>query len=196
MDYKNWYALSIQMNKERVLTESILTKKELFKDTHLKEVTYLKRKELVIEKSGKRRVKNRLLMSGYILVQVTPEEVVNEDGTVTKQFPGDTFNLITSTPGVKFFVNCDKDNPLPFRPREIKKLFDLCDESKFDVTDNSLTDYKEGEILEVIEGPFAGYKMEVVSIQGDKILGQIEIFDRSVPAEFTKEQLYKAKNND
>jgi len=196
MDYKNWYAISIQMNKERVITESLRTKKEIMKDTHLKSVEYLQRKELVIEKSGKRRVKNRLLMSGYVLVQVTPEVVEHDDGSITHEFPGDTFNLILSTPGVKFFVNCDKDHPIAFRPREIKKLFDLCDESHLEVKDNLLADYQEGDRLDVIDGPFAGYQMEVSSIQGDKILGQIEIFDRTVPAEFTKEQLYKQTKHD
>jgi len=191
MDYKNWYALSIQMNKERAVTESLRAKKDIMKDTHLLNVEYLQRKELVREKSGKRRVKNKLLMSGYVLVQVKPEEVVHDDGSTTLEFPGDTFNLILSTPGVKFFVNCDKDHPIAFRPGEIKKLFDLCDDAHLEVKTNLLSDFNEGDILDVVDGPFAGYKAEVSSIQGEKILCQIDIFGRVVPAEFTKEQLYK-----
>ena len=191
MDYRNWYALSINMNKERSCKEQLLARKALFNDTNLLDVEYLQRKELVIEKSGKRKVKNKLLMSGYLLVQVKPEEIEDELGNVTKEFPGDTFNLILGTPGIKFFVNCEQKKPIAFRPREIKKLFDLCDDAHLEVKQNVVFDYQEGDILDVVSGPFAGYKCEVVSIQGDKILGQLDMFGRTVPAEFTKEQVYK-----
>ena len=191
MEYKNWFALSINMNKEKSAKAQLLERKALFKDTNILDVEYLKRKELVIEKSGKRVVKNKLLMSGYLLVQVKMEKVENEDGTVTEQFPGDTFNLILGTPGIKFFVNCNEKKPIPFRPREIKRLFDLCDEAHLEVKQNETLDYSVGDILDVIDGPYAGYKVEVVGIQGNKILGQIDMFGRNVPAEISPEQVYK-----
>ena len=191
MNYKNWYALSINMNKERSCREQLLARRALFKDTNLLNVEYLQRKEMVVEKSGKRKVKNKLLMSGYLLVQVKPEDVEDELGNITHRFPGDTFNLILGTPGIKFFVNCDKDVPIAFKPREIKKMFDMCDDAHLEVKANMQTDYQEGDILDVISGPFQGSKCEVISIQGTKILGQLDMFGRIVPAEFTKEQVYK-----
>ena len=191
MDYRNWYALSINMNKERSCKEQLLARRALFNDRNLLDVEYLQRKEMVIEKSGKRKVKNRLLMSGYLLVQVRPEIVEHEDGTTTKEFPGDTFNLILGTPGIKFFVNCEQKKPIAFRPREIKKLFDMCDDAHLEVKQNVAFDYQEGDILDVVSGPFSGHKCEVASIQGDKILGQLDMFGRLVPAEFTKDQVYK-----
>ena len=99
--------------------------------------------------------------------------------------------MILGTPGIKFFVNCEKEKPIAFRPREIKKLFDMCDDAHLEVKQNIQYDYQPGDILDVVSGPFAGYKCEVVSLQGDKVLGQIDMFGRIVPAEFTKEQLYK-----
>lgn len=191
MEYSNWYALSINMNKERSCKEQLLARKALFKDTNLLDVDYLQRKELVIDKGGRRKVKNKLLMSGYLLVQVKPELVEDELGNVTKTFPGDTFNLILGTPGIKFFVNCDKDKPIAFRPSEIKKLFDMCDDAHLETKMNVEFDYQEGDILEVVSGPFAGQDCEVISIQGDKIRGQLDIFGRLIPAEFTKEQVLK-----
>lgn len=191
MDYRNWYAVSINMNKERSCKEQLLARKDVMNDTNLLDVEYLRRKEMVVEKSGKRKVKNRLLMSGYLLVQVKPEIIENEDGTTTKVFPGDTFNLIVDTPGIKFFVNCEEKKPIPFRPREVKKMFDLCDDAHLEVKQNSEFDYKEGDILDVIEGPFKGNTCEVFAIQGDKILAHIDMFGRTVPAEFTSLQVYK-----
>ena len=191
MNYRNWFALSINMNKEKSTKAQLLARKALFKDINILDVEYLKRKELVIEKSGKRVVKNKLLMSGYLLVQVKMEQIENEDGTVTEQFPGDTFNLILQTPGIKFFVNCDKDIPISFRPREIKRLFDLCDDAHLEVKQNITSDYNEGDVLDVVSGPFAGYKCEVTGTQGTKILGQLDMFGRIIPAEFTSDQVCK-----
>jgi len=191
MDYNNWYALSIGINKERATKASLLARKALFHDTYIEDVEYLQRKEIVIEKSGKRKVKNKLLMSGYLLVKVKKQIIENEDGTTQKIFPGDTFNLILQTPGIKFFVNCDKDVPIPFRPREIKKLFEMCDDAHLEVKQNIGSDFQEGDMLEVISGPFSGHTCEVMTIQGNKILGHLDMFGRIVPAEFTKEQVYK-----
>lgn len=191
MDYKNWFALSINMNKERVTKGELLARKAIYKDTNIEDVEYLKRKEMVVEKSGKRRIKNKLLMSGYLLVKVKMEEVEDELGNITKQFPPDTFDLILGTPGIKFFVNCNKDKPIAMRPSEVKKMFDLCDDAHLEVKQNVELNYNIGDILDVIEGPFLGYKCEVISIQGSKILGQLDMFGRIVPAEFTKEQVYK-----
>ena len=190
-EWKNWYALSINMNKEKATRGELLARRALFKDTNLLEVEYLQKKEMVVEKSGKRKVKNSLLMSGYLLVQVKQEVVEDELGNTSTRFPGTTFDLILGTPGIKFFVNCNKDVPIPFKPREIKRLFDMCDDAHLEVKQNVLNDYVEGDILDVIEGPFTGYKCEVISIQGTKILGQLDMFGRQVPAEFTNEQVYK-----
>ena len=191
MDYRNWYALSINMNKERSCREQLLARKNVFMDTNLQNVEYLQRKELVIEKSGKRKVKNKLLMSGYLLVQVKPELVEDVNGNVTKRFPGDTFDMILGTPGIKFFVNCEKEKPIPFRPKEIKKLFDMCDDAHLEVKQNVTFDYQEGDTLDVVAGPFTGYKAEVYSIKGDKIKCVIDMFGTVVPIELTKEQVLK-----
>lgn len=194
MDYKNWYALSINMNKENSAKSQLLARKAIFNDKNLEEVEFLKRKEIVIEKSGKRKVKNKLLMSGYLLVKVKPEIITDEEGNeIGTRFPGDTFNLILGTPEIKFFVNCDKEKPIAFRPREIKKLFDMCDDAHLEVKQNLTSDFQEGDILDVVSGPFTGYKMEVMNVQGGKILGHLDMFGRIVPAEFTKDQVYKPK---
>ena len=191
MDYKNWYALSINMNKEKSAKSQLLARKAVMKDQNLMEVEYLQRKEIVVDKGGRRKIANKLLMSGYLLVQVKPEVVTLDDGTTLSRFPGDTFKLITETPGIKFFVNCDQDKPIPFRPREIKKLFDMCEDTNLEEQLNSDVDFQVGDIMEVVQGPFKGYDVEVININGDKILGQLDMFGRTIPAEFTKFQLYK-----
>ena len=191
MNYSNWYAVSINMNKERSCREQLLARKAVAKDMNITEVEYLQKKELVFDKGGKKKIVNRLVMSGYLLVQVTPEVTQNEDGSTTKSMPGESFKLITETNGIREFVNCDKDRPIPLRPREVKKMFEMCDEAHLETKLNITEDFSEGDILEVVQGPFKGYDVEVISVSGDKILGQIDMFGRTVPAEFTKFQVFK-----
>ena len=191
MDYNNWYSVAINTNKERSTKTALLARKAAFMDTHIEDVEYPTRKEIVILKNGQRKVKNKLLMPGYILVKVRPQMIEDEDGNQQKIFPPDTFDLIIGTPDIKYFANCERMKPIPFRQQEIKKIFDMCDDAHLEVKQNLLSDFQEGDQLDVVSGPFAGMKCEVVSVQGDKILGQLDMFGRSIPAEFTKEQVYK-----
>ena len=48
-----------------------------------------------------------------------------------------------------------------------------------EVKRNVEIEYEEGEILDVVSGPFTGYKAEVVSVPGDKIKCQLDMFDRN-----------------
>ena len=191
MDYSNWYAVSVATNKENAACIQLLTRKQVLLDTYLQEVTFLQRKEIKIDKSGKRKVKNTKIMPGYVLVRVSKQVVENEDGSITKEFPATTFDMIVQTNGIKGFINCNKKHPIAMRPSEIKKMFDMCDDAHLEVKQNLQSDFIVGDILEVIAGPFKGYDVEVTAIQGEKVLGQLDMFGRVVPAEFTKFQLYK-----
>ena len=195
MDYKNWYAISVQSNKEQTCAAQMLSRKSILMDTFLEEVTFLTRKEIEYKKDGRRQVKSKKLMPGYVLVKVRPDFIEDETGVRKKVFPPTTFDLITRTTGVQSFVNCDKKNPIPMRPSEVKKMFDLCDEAHLEVKQNIQSDFSIGDILEVVAGPFKGYNIEVMNIWGDKLLGNIDMFGRTVPAEFTKTQVYKNETN-
>ena len=191
MNYSNWYAVSININKERSCKEQLLARRAVAKDMNILDVEYLQKKELVFDKGGRKKVVRKPLMAGYLLVQVKPELVEDEFGKQVKQFPGGTFKLITETPGIREFVNCNRDKPVPMRPSEIKKMFEMCDEAHLETKINMSSDFIEGDILDVVSGPFAGYKVEVINVSDGKIKGQLDMFGRTVPAEFTKEQVYK-----
>ena len=75
MDYNNWYALSISTNKERSCKEQLLARRALMKDTNLLDVEYLETKEISVDKGGRRKVKSKPLMAGYLLVQVRPDVI-------------------------------------------------------------------------------------------------------------------------
>lgn len=191
MDYKDWYVVTVGTNKENATKAQLLARKAVFHDRFLEDVEFLRRKEINVEKSGKRTVKHKMLMPGYLLVKVRKTAVEDEEGNTTMVFPSDTFNLIVGTPGVQRFANCDRDQPIPMRPKEAKKMFDMCDDAHLEVKMNLQNDFQEGDILDVVSGPFAGFKCEVISIAGQKIHGQLDMFGRQIPAELTLDQVYK-----
>ena len=193
MDYRNWYCIQVASGCEKKARADLLARREVLSDPFIREVEVPEMSKLVFSKNGKRRVSRSKLLPGYILVQVAKEKVQRPDGTFAEVFPAYTQETINSTFNVLGFANMDKQLPLPMRAKEVKNIFDRVDDTHLEVKTNVELTYEEGDIVDVMSGPFAGYKAEVVTVQSDKVLAQLDMFGRVVPAEFTKEQLYKNK---
>ena len=191
MNYRDWYCVQVAAGCEKKAKITLLARKDVLKDRNIINVECPQTTELQVDKSGKRKMVKKFLLPGYILVQVKKEVIEEEDGTTKKVFPAVTQETIKHTANVLGFAGANKDKPRMMKPNEAKNIFDRVDDTHLEVKSNILTEYNEGDILDCVSGPFAGYKLEVVSLQGDKILGQIDMFGRIVPAEFTKDQVYK-----
>ena len=191
MDFRNWYCVHVAAGCENKARADLMARKELIGDRFIKNVDCPEVTEMKIDKSGKRRTMKRKILPGYIIVQVEKESVEDEEGIITKVFPTVSQDVIMSTFNVLGFAGANKIKPRMMKPKEVENIFNLVDDTHLEVKQNVMTKYQEGDILDVVSGPFAGYKMEVVSLQGDKILGQLDMFGRIVPAEFTKDQVYK-----
>ena len=191
MDFRNWYCVHVAAGCENKARADLMARKELIGDRFIKNVDCPEVTEMKIDKSGKRRTMKRKILPGYIIVQVEKESVEDEEGIITKVFPTVSQDVIMSTFNVLGFAGSNKIKPRMMKPKEVENVFNLVDDTHLEVKQNVMTKYQEGDILDVVSGPFAGYKMEVSSLQGDKILGQLDMFGRIVPAEFTKDQVYK-----
>ena len=191
MNYRDWYCVQVAAGCEKKSRADLLARKEVLKDNNILGVEAPETTELVVDKSGKRRMVKKKLLPGYIIVQVAKEEVEQMDGTTKKVFPATTQETIRYTANVLGFAGCNKNLPRMMKPHEVENIFNLVDETHLEVKSNVLTDYQEGDILDVVSGPFLGHKCEVVSLQGDKILVQLEMFGRVIPAELTADQVYK-----
>jgi len=192
MNYRNWYCVQVASGCENKSRADLLARKEVLEDRNILNVESPEITELVVDKSGKRKTVKRKILPGYILVQVSKESVENEDGSTTLIFPPVSQETIRYTSNVLGFAGSNKNKPYMMKPKEVKNIFDRVDDSHLEVKRNVQTDYEIGEILDVVAGPFAGYKAEVVSIQGDKIRAQLDMFGRIIPAELTLNQVYKS----
>ena len=193
MDYRDWYCVQVAAGCEKKARASLLARKDELNDKFIKEVEVPESSKLVVNKQGKRRVSRSKLLPGYIIVQVRKERIEQEDGSFKSVFPAYTQEIIKDTFRVLGFANMDKKLPLPMRAKEVKNIFDRVDDTHLEVKTNVEHTFEEGDVVDVMSGPFTGYKAEVVSLQGDKVLGQLDMFGRVVPAEFSKDQLYKNK---
>lgn len=191
MNYRDWYCVQVAAGCEKKSRADLLARKEVLEDRNILNVEAPETTELVIDKTGKRKTVKKKLLPGYILVQVTKEVVENMDGSTTKVFPAVSQETIRYTANVIGFAGSNRNKPRMMKPAEVENVFNLVDETHLEVKSNVLTEYREGDILDVVSGPFLGYKTEVTSVQGDKILGQIDMFGRIVPVEFNKSQVYK-----
>ena len=191
MRHTDWYCVQVAAGCENKSRADLLARKEVLEDRNILNVESPEATELIIDKSGKRRTVKRKILPGYILVQVAKELVENEDGSTTKIFPPVSQETIRYTANVIGFAGPNKNKPYSMKPKEVKNVFDRVDDSHLEVKRNVAVEYLEGEILDVVSGPFTGFKAEVVSVQGDKIKCQLDMFGRITPAELTKDQVYK-----
>ena len=191
MDFKNWYCVQVAAGCEKKAQADLLARKAVLDDRFIQNVEVPETTELKVDKAGKRKTVKTKLLPGYIIVQVMKEKFEDEDGNIFYEFPAFTQETINSTFNVLGFTGMNRKKPRMMKPSEVKTLFDRVDDTHLEVKANVQTDYDIGDILDVVSGPFAGYKAEVFAIQGDKIKCQLDMFGRIVPAEFTKEQVYK-----
>ena len=192
MNYNNWYCVMVAAGCEKKAQADLLARRAVLKDPFIESVEVPESTEMKFTKAGKRRVVKTKVIPGYILVQVLRERVEDELGNVKHIFPAFTQETIKDTANVLGFAGPNKNKPRMMKPSEMETLFNRVDDTHLEVKTNVIVDYQVGDILDVTSGPFSGYKCEVVSIQGTKILGQLDMFGRVVPAEFTKEQVYKS----
>lgn len=124
-------------------------------------------------KDGKRRNVERRVFPGYILVEMKMDE--------------DSWYVVRNTPGVTGFVGMGND-PTPLRPDEVKAIMDRMESGKPVLRH----DFKVGQKVRIIDGPFNDFIGTVAAIDVDKskVRVMVNFFGRDTPVEldFTEVQ--------
>lgn len=126
-------------------------------------------------KGGKRKVVNKRVFPGYVIVNMIMDE--------------DSWYVVRHTPGVTGFVGSGT-KPLPLQPDEVKKILKQMGlvESKPKIIDVAV-----GENIRVKTGPFANFEGIVKELLPDrgKVRVNISMFGRETPVELDYEQIDK-----
>lgn len=172
-----WYVLRAISGKEAKVKEYIEAE---IKNTSLGE--YVSQVLIPTEKvaqvrNGKRIIKERSYLPGYILVEAN--------------LVGEVAHQLRSTPNVIGFLG-GMDNPTPLRQSEINRILGTVDELQ-ESADNIDIPYLVGDTVKVTSGPFSGFSGDIEGIDKDKkkLKVMVKIFGRKTPLELDFMQVEK-----
>jgi len=169
---KQWYAIHTYSGYEEKVAESIRQRADSL-DMKDKIFQVLVPKEKMIEiKNGKRKVVEKRIFQGYVLVQMKLSE--------------DAWYIVRNTPSVTGFVGTGTE-PTPVETEEIDKIMKRMgrDEPKHKI------DYNIGEVVSITDGPFKGFVGSINEIdpQKGKLKVLVNMFGRETPVELDSLQV-------
>lgn len=173
-DSRAWYAVNTYSGYEDKVADSI---KQRINGIDMADKIFdaIVPKEKQIEiKNGKRKVVDRKIFQGYVLVEM--------------KLTDETWYIIRNTPGVTGFVGSGT-HPTPVSEKEIAKIKKRMgvEDPKYDIN------YAMGEIISIIDGPFKGFEgaiSEIDPVKG-KLKVMVSMFGRETPVELDALQVKK-----
>ena len=171
---KHWYAIHTYSGYEEKVAESIRQRADSL-DMKDKIFDCLVPKEKQIEiKNGKRKVVEKRIFQGYVLVNMKMSE--------------DAWYIVRNTPNVTGFVGSGSE-PTPVSEEEMDKI-----KKRMGVEDpKHKIDFTVGEVVGIIDGPFKGFDGSISEIdeQKGKIKVLVNMFGRETPVELDGLQVKK-----
>jgi len=171
---RQWYAVHTYSGYEEKVADSIRQRIETVDmGDKIFDVMVPKEKQIEI-KNGKRKVVEKKIFQGYVLVELKMTE--------------DAWYIIRNTPGVTGFVGSGTA-PTPVSDDEISKI-----KKRMGVDDpKHQIDFTVGEVVSIVDGPFKGFDGAINEIdnQKGKIRVLVNMFGRDTPVELDALQVKK-----
>ncbi|MBP3614243.1 MAG: transcription termination/antitermination factor NusG [Bacteroidaceae bacterium] len=173
---KQWYVLRAISGKETKVKEYIETDVKLRGLTDYVSQVLIPTEKVVQVRNGKRIVKEKNYLPGYVLVEA--------------ELVGEIAYLLRNTPNVLGFLG-GMDKPTPIRQSEINRILGTVDELQ-ESADDTL-EFVLGEVVKVNTGPFSGFNgtIEEINTEKKKLKVMVKIFGRSTPVELGYMQVDK-----
>jgi len=165
-----WYVLKVQSNREKSIRENILRRvRREGLERYFGEII-IPTEKVAETKGGKKRVTERKLYPGYIMVQM----ILNDE----------SWFLIRETSGVGDFTGA-AGKPIAMQDHEIQRMLGL-ETAKEEVTAPKIKiDFAAGDRVKIKEGTFESFEgtVDTVDEASGRVNVLIEIFGRSTPVE-------------
>ena len=172
---KQWYVIHTYSGYEEKVAESIRQRAESLDMSSLIFQVLVPKEKMIEVKNGKRKVVEKKIFQGYVLVQM----IITEDA----------WFVVRNTPSVTGFVGTGID-PTPIENDEIDKIMKRMgkEEPKHKI------DFTIGEVVGITDGPFKGFDGTVNEI--DQTKGKLKVlvnmFGRKTPVELDSLQVKKS----
>lgn len=163
---KQWYAIHTYSGYEEKVAESIRQRAgSLDMVDKIFQVLVPKEKQIEI-KNGKRKVVEKKIFQGYVLVQMKLSE--------------DAWYVVRNTPSVTGFVGSGTE-PTPIATDEIEKIMKRMGREE----PKHKFDYAVGEVVNIVDGPFKGFDGSIneIDAQKGKLKVLVNMFGRETPVE-------------
>ncbi len=128
-------------------------------------------------RNGKRVVKEKLFLPGYVLVEANLQ--------------GEMAHTLRFIPNVLGFLG-GMDNPTPVKQADINRILGTAEETVIK-SDDIAVPYMVDEAVKVTDGPFSGFSgvIEEVNSEKRKLKVMVKIFGRKTPLELNYNQVEK-----
>jgi transcriptional antiterminator NusG len=173
----SWYVLRAVSGKEAKVKEYIDAEIKNGRLGGLVSQVLIPTEKVYQVRAGKRVVKERNYLPGYVLVEA--------------KLVGEIAHELRFTPNVLGFLG-GLDNPTPLRQSEVNRILGKVDELA-EVAEDTVIPYSVGEAVKVTEGPFSGFSgvVEEVNNEKKKLTVTVKVFGRSTPLALSFMQVEK-----
>ena len=173
-----WYVLRAVSGKEGKVKEYLeaLMKRDPMLAANVGQVLLPTEKYAQL-RNGKRVVKEKLFLPGYVLVEANLQ--------------GEMAHTLRFIPNVLGFLG-GLDNPTPVRQADINRILGTAEETIIKSEEVSVP-YMVDEAVKVTDGPFSGFSgvIEEVNTEKRKLKVMVKIFGRKTPLELGYNQVEK-----
>lgn len=176
---KLWYVVQAFSGYEQRVKKNLIESIKNYSMEELFGEVLVPSEEIVEMRAGQKRRSERKFFPGYVLVQM----IMNDE----------SWHLVKSTPRVLGFIGGTSDRPAPLTQKEadaiLNRLQDSVDKPK------PKTLFEAGEIVRVIDGPFADFSgvVEAVDYEKSRVSVAVSIFGRSTAVDLDFGQIEKDK---
>ena len=175
---KQWYVLKTVSGKEAKVKEYIEAelKHNPQLSQYVSQVVIPTEKHATQKSDGKRVVKEKVSLPGYIFVEA--------------EMVGDVAHTLRFMPNVMGFLG-GLDNPSPVKQSEINRMLGNAEETE--IVNEVTIPFEVNETVKVTDGPFSGFSgvIEEVNTEKRKLKVMVKIFGRKTPLELGFMQVVK-----
>ena len=173
-----WYVLRAVSGKEGKVKEYLeaLMKKDKMLQQNVSQILLPTEKYAQL-RNGKRVVKEKLFLPGYVLVEANLQ--------------GEMAHTLRFIPNVLGFLG-GLDNPTPVKQSDINRILGTAEETVIKSEEVNVP-YLVDEAVKVTDGPFSGFSgvVEEVNTEKRKLKVMVKIFGRKTPLELGYNQVEK-----
>lgn len=170
----HWYVVKVLPGKERILKDEFNKQINQGKINNIIRFICPTEKELKVVKN-KKVVREKVLYSGYLYFE-TESDLTKED-----------LKFISGMNGLMGIMG--ERIPVKLRDADIKRI--IKDDDLEEHNQTIKCNYKVGESIRIVDGPFNSFDGIISSINGEKVSLEVRIFGRVTPVELTLRQIEK-----